>query len=69
MIFFLHRRKWKGTWETVEEHCVVIHVFGDWYLVRNLLKGQKVTYRNFLWRIQWFVVNRADFLSEYNVFD
>lgn len=38
MFFIPIRRKWKRTLSETKKYCVVHHVFGKWYIVRNLLK-------------------------------
>ena len=61
MIFFIKRRKWKRTFTEVVEKCVLHHIFGDWYIVRDMLKDSKAPwYKRFI----WFTINKNDFLSE-----
>ena len=58
MIFIFMRKKWKRPLSYVEEHCIVRHVFADWYIVRNLLKNKR---GKWWWRFVWFIVNENDF--------
>lgn len=62
MIIIPMRRKWKRTLDQVREWCVVYHVFGDWYIVRNLLKESKIrSFKHAVWFVMWFLVNEKDF--------
>ena len=61
MIFFLKRRNWKRKFSEVIEKCVLFHIIGDWYIVRDRLKNSNAPWRqNFI----WFIINKNDFLSE-----
>jgi len=62
MIIIPMRRKWKRTLDKVREQCVVYHVFGDWYIVRNLLRDSKIrSLKEAVWLVTWFLVNEKDF--------
>ena len=60
MLIILGHRKWKRTFAEITENCIVHHVLGDWYIVRDMLKnGKGKWYKRFV----WFTINKNDFLK------